>query len=189
MINDLLSTSTSPLLEKAAIFAERRQEVLAGNIANIDTPDYLMRDLPVSDFKAAMSSAIERLKRGSVSGPTGTSSYANDPSPNASIPGYPNAHYYANSSDPLGLLSPSTPGSPTQPVIPDAGVDLASYFPKELFEADIAKSEDVLFKDGNNRSIEHQMMEMGKNSTVQRFAVELLNAQFRSLDAVISERA
>ncbi len=183
MINDLMSTSTSSLLEKVMIFAEKRQEVLAGNIANIDTPDYVMRDLPVSDFKAAMTAAVERLQQGPITNPD-----ISKASLNSSIPGYPNARYYNNSQDPLGLLNPSQPGTPQSAAPADAGVDLSQYFPEEMFEAGIAKPENVLFRDGNNRSIENQMMEMGKNSAIQRFAVELLNAQFRSLDAVISER-
>lgn len=181
MMNDLLSTSTSPLLEKVAIFAERRQEVLAGNIANIDTPDYLMKDLPVADFKAAMASAVERLQRGPVAGPT-----LGVTRPNVSLTEYPHAHYYSR--DPLGLVTPAMPGAPEQQTSSNAQVNLASFLPEQLFEADIAKAEDVLFRDGNNRSIEHQLMEMGKNSSVQQFAVQLLNAQFRSLEAVISER-
>lgn len=59
MLDDILSTKSLPLLEKMAAFAERRQEVLAGNIANIDTPDYKMRDLPVNDFQQALRDAIQ----------------------------------------------------------------------------------------------------------------------------------
>jgi flagellar basal-body rod protein FlgB len=46
------------LLEQAAIFTERRHDVLAGNIANISTPGYRTRDLPVSAFQDAMQRAI-----------------------------------------------------------------------------------------------------------------------------------
>ena len=57
MIESLLGSTTIPLLEKVAAFGERRQEVLAGNLANIDTPDYKTRDLPVDDFKQALKDA------------------------------------------------------------------------------------------------------------------------------------
>lgn len=59
MLNALLNTTNVPLLEQLASFTERRQEVLAGNVSNIDTPDYKRRDLPVSDFEAALAQAIE----------------------------------------------------------------------------------------------------------------------------------
>ncbi|HUQ71259.1 MAG TPA: flagellar basal body protein [Planctomycetaceae bacterium] len=58
MLQPLLNTTTSPLLKQVARFAERRQEVLAGNIANIDTPGYRMRDLPVAEFQKALAQAV-----------------------------------------------------------------------------------------------------------------------------------
>ncbi|MDF1745212.1 MAG: flagellar basal body protein [Gimesia sp.] len=59
MLDQILNSQSLPLLEKMAAFAERRQEVLAGNIANIDTPEYKMRDLPVNDFQVALREAIQ----------------------------------------------------------------------------------------------------------------------------------
>lgn len=58
MIDQVLNSKTLPLLEKMAAFTERRQDVLAGNIANIDTPTYKMRDLPVAQFQQALSEAV-----------------------------------------------------------------------------------------------------------------------------------
>lgn len=63
MLNQVLQSGTQPLLKQLALFAERRQGVLAGNIANIDTPGYKMRDLPVAEFRSAMQDAIRRLNR------------------------------------------------------------------------------------------------------------------------------
>ena len=60
MLEPLLNATSIPLLEKMAAFGERRQEVLAANIANIDTPLYKMRDLPVDDFQQALKQAVER---------------------------------------------------------------------------------------------------------------------------------
>lgn len=59
-----------PLLERAAAFAERRHDVLAGNIANISTPGYRTRDLPVADFKAALREAVEQRARKAESAPS-----------------------------------------------------------------------------------------------------------------------
>jgi flagellar basal-body rod protein FlgB len=59
MIESILNATTIPLLEKMAAFGERRQEVLAGNIANIDTPFYKMRDLPAADFQEALKDAVK----------------------------------------------------------------------------------------------------------------------------------
>jgi len=60
-VNYLNSASLS-LLEKVAIFGERRQEILAGNIANINTPDYKTQDLPVDEFRNALKDAIGQLQ-------------------------------------------------------------------------------------------------------------------------------
>lgn len=62
MSNSLFDTSTLPLLQKVAAFTERRQEVLAGNIANASTPEYQTRDLPVEQFQTALRDAIAQRK-------------------------------------------------------------------------------------------------------------------------------
>ncbi len=62
MLQPLLNSTTLPLLKQVAKFAERRQDVLAGNIANIDTPGYRMRDLPVAQFQEALETAIASRK-------------------------------------------------------------------------------------------------------------------------------
>ncbi|HVV99193.1 MAG TPA: hypothetical protein VHB77_02565 [Planctomycetaceae bacterium] len=54
---------TFPLLEQLAAFTERRHEVLAGNIANISTPDYKTRDLPVAKFQEALQQAVAGQQR------------------------------------------------------------------------------------------------------------------------------
>jgi flagellar basal-body rod protein FlgB len=46
------------------VFGERRHEVLAGNIANISTPTYRMRDLPVREFEQALQAAVARQQAG-----------------------------------------------------------------------------------------------------------------------------
>ena len=59
MLDALLAPTTVPLLEQSAAFGERRHEVLVGNVANIDTPHYRRRDLPVAEFQAALGKAID----------------------------------------------------------------------------------------------------------------------------------
>ena len=73
MLQSLFEGSTLGLLEKAAVFGERRQDVLAANIANIDTPNYKTRDLPVEAFQQALQAAVARL-HGSSS-PAGASAH------------------------------------------------------------------------------------------------------------------
>lgn len=41
-------------LEETIAFAERRHAILAGNLANMDTPGYKTRDLSVPEFQASL---------------------------------------------------------------------------------------------------------------------------------------
>ena len=58
----LFSSTTLPALQQTVMFTERRHELLAGNIANLDTPDYQARDLPVDRFQAVLADSIEQSK-------------------------------------------------------------------------------------------------------------------------------
>jgi len=148
MMDRLFDSSTIQLLAKVAAFAERRHEVLSGNIANISTPDYRTRDLPVSEFKAALAEAVARRQAPAAGGPAAWSFTAG--SDKGSIP---------------------------------------ELFPPQLLQAVEGAPRTLTFQDGNNRSIEQEVMEITKNSIMQSVAIELMDAQLNRLQAVISERA
>ena len=152
MLDRLFDSSTIPLLAKVAEFTERRHEVLTGNIANISTPDYRTRDLPVAEFQSALADAVSRRKPEGVAGVAGWS-------------------YRAAAASVTGAE-------------PDA-----ELFPQRLFRAVEGPPRTLTFQDGNNRSIEQEVMEITKNSIMQSVAIELMNAQLNRLQAVISERA
>lgn len=152
MLQSLLNSTSVPLLKQVARFTEHRQEVLAGNIANIDTPGYRMRDLPVNDFQQALERAVQLRHQ------------------------------------------PASPGDLSQPLLtpenPEELVALEqSLFPDRLFQADAGLSQDhITFQDANNRSIEHQMMNMTENKLLQQFAIQLMKTQLDQLQMVITER-
>jgi len=147
MTRVLPETRTLSLLEKVAVFSQKRQEVLAGNIANVSTPGYRTRDLPVDAFQEALRKAIE-LKQPK------SRSLADEVFPN--LPGVENVE---------------------------------GIFKSELFDAIERKPGDLTFQDSANRSVETEVMEMTKNSLTQAAAIELLTAQFRMTEAVITGRA
>lgn len=60
MLDSMLHHTTLPVLEQAVNFAQARHGVLAGNIANIDTPGYKTRDLSPDLFQASLKRAIEK---------------------------------------------------------------------------------------------------------------------------------
>lgn len=65
MIDAITTAGAAPTLEAALRFAARRQEVLAHNIANIDTPDFRPMDLSARDFQRALGEAVDRRRRSS----------------------------------------------------------------------------------------------------------------------------
>jgi flagellar basal-body rod protein FlgB len=132
----IVDGTTIPLLEKIAVFGERRNLVLAGNVANIDTPNYKRRDLPVAAFETALRDAIHGGE----------------------------ARSDQISAGPSGL-------------------------PADLLQAREVGSPSLTFQDNSDRSIEHEMMEMTKNLSMQSFAITLMNAQMGMLQAAIREQA
>jgi flagellar basal-body rod protein FlgB len=58
MLSSLFQSSTIPVLEQVVNFTEARHGVLAGNIANLDTPGYHARDLSPAIFQHQLKEAI-----------------------------------------------------------------------------------------------------------------------------------
>ncbi|MFH5803829.1 flagellar basal body rod protein FlgB [Alienimonas sp. DA493] len=58
MFDSLLSAGSLPLLERQAVWGEVRHNVLAGNLANIDTPGYRPRDLDPVAFQEALRQSV-----------------------------------------------------------------------------------------------------------------------------------
>ena len=59
MFTGIFQSTTIPVLEQVVNFAEARQTVLAGNLANLHTPGYQARDLSVEEFQSRLKEAIE----------------------------------------------------------------------------------------------------------------------------------
>jgi flagellar basal-body rod protein FlgB len=72
MYEGLFQSSTIPILEQVVNFSQARHTVLAGNIANMDTPGYRARDLSVEDFQSRLRKAVETRHK-----PTGSISIGN----------------------------------------------------------------------------------------------------------------
>jgi flagellar basal-body rod protein FlgB len=59
MLSSIFRSSTIPVLEQVVNFTEARHGVLAGNVANLDTPGYKTRDLSPAQFQEKLKEAIE----------------------------------------------------------------------------------------------------------------------------------
>jgi len=60
MLQGMFQSSLVPVLEEVAKFAQARHAVLAGNLANLNTPGYRARDLSLEDFQGRLRQAIEQ---------------------------------------------------------------------------------------------------------------------------------
>lgn len=59
MLLSMFQSSTIPVLEQVVNFTEARHGVLAGNVANLDTPGYKTRDLSPELFEEKLKQAVE----------------------------------------------------------------------------------------------------------------------------------
>ena len=62
MLSSIFQSSSIPVLEQVVNFTEARHGVLAGNIANIDTPGYKTRDISPALFQEQLKEAIDTRK-------------------------------------------------------------------------------------------------------------------------------
>ena len=69
MWSSWLNGSTLPALEQVTSFAQKRHLLLAGNIANLDTPDYQTRDISLTDFRTSLQEALDAGQPHSASQP------------------------------------------------------------------------------------------------------------------------
>jgi flagellar basal-body rod protein FlgB len=58
MFSSLFSATTIPALGEVLNFAQARHTVLAGNVANVNTPGYRLRDLSQTGFQEKLKEAI-----------------------------------------------------------------------------------------------------------------------------------
>ena len=63
MLSNMFESTTIPVLEQVVNFTQARHGVLAGNIANIDTPGYKTRDISPDEFQARLDEAIKFRKQ------------------------------------------------------------------------------------------------------------------------------
>ena len=67
MLSSLFGSSTIPVLEQTVNFTQARHGVLAGNIANLNTPGYKTRDLSSVEFQKRLKEAVETRRQAEIS--------------------------------------------------------------------------------------------------------------------------
>src|SRR4030095_12011035 len=63
MLPNLFSSTTIPALGEVLNFAQARHTVLAGNITNVNTPGYRLRDLSETAFQQKLKEALASSKQ------------------------------------------------------------------------------------------------------------------------------
>jgi len=63
MLPNLFSSTTIPALGEVLNFAQARHTVLAGNITNVNTPGYRLRDLSETAFQQKLKEALAKSKQ------------------------------------------------------------------------------------------------------------------------------
>jgi flagellar basal-body rod protein FlgB len=140
MIDGFLGSSSLPALERSMQFMSARQKLLAGNLANVETPGFRPSDVDPKAFQASLREALE-----------------------------------ADSVNEQGSLEfdSSAPVS-----FSDRGTELK---PEAL-------GENVMFHDGNDRSVERLMQKLSENAYAFRIASQLSRREFDLINTAIRER-
>lgn len=166
----MFNSTSLPALEQTAIFTQRRHELLAGNLANLDTPDYRAKDLQVGQFQAALAESIQA---------------ARSPSPGYALP------TLTTPSSPLGL--PLATSTPLQKTGKGDFATLAKVFSpgeRDDFAAGPRQAmEPIVLHDGSDVSLERQVTEIAKNQNMHNLAIATMRSQFGLMRAAITERA
>lgn len=132
----LFGSTTIPALEQSIQFSQRRHQLLASNVANLDTPGYRTRDLDTDEFQAALADSIR---------------------------------YPEHQANPSGAVSASVRD--------------------DRFAGPRAATEQVVYHDDSDVSLEHQVTQIAKNQHLHSMAITTMRSQFALLQAAITERA
>lgn len=62
MLGELTNSGDIPVLTRVLQFTAQRQRLLASNIANLTTPDYIPLDVSTSAFQGVLREAVERRR-------------------------------------------------------------------------------------------------------------------------------
>lgn len=176
----MLETTSIPILEQVVQFTEARHTVLAGNIANMDTPGYKARDLSVEDFQKRLGEAIDARRQPLA------------PQPQTAVEELFGSEYVSPGDLVSGDLVSGDFVSPGDVLSPEMLLQSApaarAERPKPLL-AEVAKNtKSILLHDQSNVGMEQQVSEMVKNQMRHNLALNIMVKQFQTLSTAISGR-
>jgi flagellar basal-body rod protein FlgB len=167
----MFDSTSLPALEQTAIFAQRRHELLAGNVANLDTPDYRAKDMQVDRFQQALADSIEAAKR---------------PSPGYALPTLTSQQ---SSADIFSAMSGATNGKTAGGSLASVARSLSGGERDDFVSGPRDAMEPIVLHDGSDVSLERQVTEIAKNQGLHNLAIATMRSQFALLRTAITERA
>lgn len=175
MLEGLTNSDGIPALERLMQFTSARHRVIVNNIANLSTPGFRPQEVSPEAFQAQLGDAIDAQRAGRACTDFGANPIDDDPSVAASASGGALA---PDVSGPAGRGAPlEMPSSREVEVLPDRLV----LHPQ-------AMGENVLFHDGNDRSVERVMQSLVENFMAYRASAQLLRSRLDIIRTAIRER-
>lgn len=192
MFNPIAAT-TIGALEQTLSFTERRHELLAGNIANMSTPDYRSRDLDVSEFQASLADSIQNPIQRSPSAASNMPAMPGFPVeiqrqfgtfPPPGFPGHSDGVWQSDGDWQSEGVAQSNGDPRVNPLGPTE-----AHTRDDRWSGPRAATEAIVFHDNSDVSLEEQVNQISKNKHLHNLAISTLRNQFDLLRAAITERA
>ena len=170
VLRNLTNSDGIPALERLMQFTGQRHRLIVNNIANLSTPGFRPVDVSPEDFQRQLGEAIDA--RGAGGAHRAGAIVDNGLFDNAST------------------LSEAPEAAPTMP-----GQSLAlrssreiEVTPGRLILHPEAVGDNILFHDGNDRSVERIMQDLVENFMTYRLAAQFLRSRLDQISTAIRER-
>jgi flagellar basal-body rod protein FlgB len=155
---NLTNSDGIPALERMVQFTGQRHRVILDNIANLSTPGFRPRDVSPEAFEAQLAEAIDQHRAG----------------PGESMPPALGVDLSAPSRAESALPLQSTREVQVEP-------DGLVLHPEPM-------NDNILFHDGNDRSVERVMQSLVENFMAFRASAQLLRNRLEIINTAIRER-
>jgi flagellar basal-body rod protein FlgB len=175
---NLTKSDGIPALERMVQFTGQRQRVILDNIANLSTPGFRPRDVSPEAFQAQLREAIDAKRRGLAAGSDAVLGLKDDPL------GDPIGGWGVGSA--LGVDLPMA--SRARDALPLQSTREVQVEPDGLVLHPEPMNDNILFHDGNDRSVERVMQSLVENFMAFRASAQLLRSRLDLINTAIRER-
>lgn len=168
MLEGLTNSEGIPALQRMMQFAGQRHRVILNNIANLSTPGFRPSDVSPEAFQQQLAEAIDRR--------AARADFSQNPAQVVGIDGQA-----------LGIGS-FTSHSRAQDALPLRSTREVETMGDRLILHPTPTGDNILFHDGNDRSVERVMQDLVENFLAFRTAAQLLRSRIEILNTAISQR-